>query len=331
VRVATKAGMKPILVQGVDGFVREHDPVIAEGAVVANMKLIEGVVATYPDDRELLELAAMARASYAFGFLGDQLEALRLARPDDRIAAQALLGRVLGSFAVGRGFAERALNDNGDWADGIGAATLESVSLEALQQVLARLEREDASALFWLAFTWGGALQASLDPAEATQLPKVEAIARRALELDERVFYDVGPNMMLGVLHGFRAPALGGNPEKALEHLARAKALGGGALLPDVLAAQFVYAQTERQEDFERTLRAVIEAPVGEARALLDVLAKRKACRLLAYEGELFLAEPQPLPEACARLPQPYPLPEPPAPAAHVDGATQTEVARAAP
>lgn len=307
VQGATKAGMKPILVNGIDGFLTEADPQVAEGAIVANMKLIEGVVATYPDDVELLNMAAMARANYAFGFLQDQLEALKLAHPDDTLGAQRLLDRVLMSYAAGRAYAERALADNGGYADVIAGRALEVVPIEELEAALAELDVDDADAAFWLAFNWGGTMQANLDPAEATQLPKVELLTNRVLELNERVFFDVGPHMLAGVFNGFRAPALGGNPDKALEHFAKAFELGN-VLLPKVLEAQFVYAQTERQEDFERTLNAVIDATPRTDRLLLDKLAQLKACRLLANLDTFFLADAKPASDKCLRMPHRYRL-----------------------
>ena len=307
VQGATKAGMTPILVNGVDGFLTEPDVEVAEGAIVANMKLIEGVVATYPDDVVLLNMAAMARANYAFGFVQDRLEALRLAHPEAQDAALVLQDRVLMSYRAGRAYAERALFENSGFADVIGERRLEDVSIETLQAALAELGEDDATAVFWLAFNWGGAMQTNLDPVEATQLPKVELLTKAALALDEHVFYDVGPHMLAGVFFGFRSPALGGDPKQALAHLDKAKAMGG-VLLPDVLKAQFVYAQTEQAEAFEATLKAVIEATPRPDRALLDTLAQIKACRLLANIDAFFLADAQPVPAKCRRLPHRYRL-----------------------
>lgn len=304
---ATRIGMKPILQNGIQGFVEEPDILVAEGALVANMKLIEGVVATFPDDRELIEMAAMARANYAFGFLQDDLEALRLGRPDDRAGIEALRARVLLSFAAGRRYAERALAESGAWADALNQRPLEQLGPEDFSAALAALDRDDAPALFWLAFNWGGALQMTLDPAEATQLPKLEQMAKRLLELDDGVFYGLGPHMLAGVLHGFRAPALGGNPQEATRHFREARNRSG-VLLPAVLEAQLVHAQTEQEEAFEATLREVIDADIRGDRALLEILAKKKACRLLANADELFLTDAKPVPEACLRIPHKYPL-----------------------
>src|SRR5687768_14381229 len=116
VHSATKAGMEPILSNGIDGFISEPDIALAESAIAGNAKLIEGVVATYPDERSFLEMAAMARAAYAFGFVHDELEAVRIAYPTDESKSRPLLARLLANYAAGRSFAERALALEHDWA-----------------------------------------------------------------------------------------------------------------------------------------------------------------------------------------------------------------------
>lgn len=311
VQSATKAGMLPILHNGVDAFVAEEDLEVAEGALVANMKLIEGVAATYPDDTAPMLLASMARASYAFGFIQDELEAVRLAYPDDSNRADALLARVLANYKVGVRHAVAALETNGGWSDAIAGRTLSDVPHDEFAAAIDAIGPDDALGLFWLAFNWGGQLQARLDPAEATQLPKIEAMIARVLELDEHLFYDIGPNLLAGTLAGFRSPALGGTPDVAAERFDRASELGGGVLLADVMKAQLVYAQTERPAEFEATLTKVIEAPLNPRVAAFEAIAKRKACRLLANSDQFFLDDPKPIPAACSSISQKMRLREP--------------------
>ncbi len=309
VQSATRSGMMPILRNGVDAFVAEPDLVVAEGALTANMKLIEGVAATYPDEAEPLELAAMARANYAFGFVLDELEAVRFAHPGDAGRADPLLARAMASYGLGRQHSERALAERSSgWADIVGTTPLDELDQDRFDAALAELEPEDATALFWLAFNWGGALQAKLDPAAAVQLPKIERMARRLLELDETVFYGAGPHMLIGTLYGFRAPAIGGQPDKALEHFARAQTLSGGLLLIEIMKAQLVYAQTEQEEAFITTLTKVLDTPSRPAYAALENLAKRKACRLWANLEEFFLSDARPLPAACQSIGHKHPL-----------------------
>ena len=322
ISAATKSGMKPILVNGIDGFVQEPDAVLAEQALAGNLKLIEGVVATYPDDRELLQMAAMARGNYAFAFVQDDLEACRIALPGDRAQHDRLLARVMASYRLGRAYAERALRQNEAFAAKVGSGPLDELSKDRFADALTTLDAEDAPALFWLAFNWGGAVQAALDPGSATQLPKLELMSQRVLALDPTVFYGVGPHLMAGVLNGFRSPALGGRPDVAARHFDEALRQGDLAL-PEVLKAQWVHAQTEQAEAFKKTLRAVIDKPIRPERALLEVIAKKKACRLLANLDAYFLEDAEPVPPRCQALPHKYPLrAEPLEPASPLDDPT---------
>ncbi len=304
---ATKAGLVPILDGAVASLLAESDLLLAEPSVAANLTLIEGVVREHPDDVKLRTLAAMARSTYAYAFLQDELEALRLERPGDRSAQAALRARAKQHYGTARAHAEAALDRRAGWRAALGGATLEGAESEAFDSALSALHPEDAEALFWLGFAWGGALQVELDPAAATALPKVEALARRLLELNEAAFLGLGPHLLSGVLLGFRSPALGGDPAGAGRHFERARELSG-TLLPDVLLAQYVYAQTEAFEPFTATLTAVIDAPGRPDRALLDALARRKACRLLANLDQLFLEDAEPAPEACDRIPRRHPF-----------------------
>jgi hypothetical protein len=300
--------MKPILSQSIDGFVSEPDLEIGEGAMLANLKLIEGVAESYPDDEDLQLMAAMARANYAFAFVQDELEAVRLAYPGDASRAEPLIARATASMKIGQRYAERVLRMNDDFQEQIGDRALDEVSDETFAAAVATLDEDEVGALFWLIFNWGGRIQVQMDIEEATQLPKLEIALAKVLEVDEGYFYGIGPHLMAGLLHGFRAPAIGGNPKKAEQHFETAKELGEGGLLSDVLLAQFVHAQTEQQDAFETTLMNVITASVSEDRALLDALAKRKACRLYANLDQFFLADAKAPPVGCRRIPHKHPL-----------------------
>lgn len=91
-----------------------------------------------------------------------------------------------------------------------------------------------------------------------------------------------------------------------------AKEKSGGVLLPEVLEAQYVDAQTENQAHFEETLNRVIAAEIHPDRAVFDTLAKIKGCRLLANVEQFFLTDPKPVPAACYDLPHKHPLRESP-------------------
>ncbi len=304
---ATKNGIKPIVANTVEAFVQESDLEIARASMLANMKLVEGIAKSYPDDRDVLNWAAMVRTSYAFAFLQDELELAELAFSDDEARADDLRKRTLQSYARGQEFALQSLRLNKNFKEGLNDQTLEACDPAHLKSILRSLTQEDATSLFWLSFAWGARLQIGMIPEEITALPKIELLVGRLLEIDEKTFYGIGPNLLAGVFYGFRTRALGGDPDRALHHFRRASELGK-QLLPKTLAAQYVHAQKMDEARFEKDLTRVIYSAWREEYGLLETLAKRKACRLLAHADELFLREQRPIPRACTTLLRPAPL-----------------------
>jgi hypothetical protein len=303
---ATRTGIRPILDQGMEAFAQEPDPELARVALASQLKLVDAVQQRFPGDRRLMVRAAMARATYAFGFLQDEWQAVGWAQPE-RAARRAELERAMADhFARSRRLARGALGKG--WRSRVGDE--ETAELSEIEASLAALDEDQAEALFWFGFAWAGAVQLAGDAASATQLPKIEAILARCRDLDDTVFFDMGVDLLEGGLRGYRAPALGGEPERARVALERAAARGRN-LLPRSYVLEWVHGQTGDEAAFRRQARAIIEAPIGE-RALLDRLAKRRACRLWAQMDRFFLVDPPEVPAVCAAHRGPVPYRQPP-------------------
>jgi len=137
----------------------------------------------------------------------------------------------------------------------------------------------------------GRPMDAPLDDPEAiAQLPRATALMRRVLELDETFYYG-GAHMFFGVYYGSRAPSIGGDFDKSLQHFDSARAVTDGRLLiPDLLQAQYLARQQFDQAQFNRLLTGIIEAPddLMPELALQNQIAKRKAADLLKKEQEWF-------------------------------------------
>ena len=113
---------------------------------------------------------------------------------------------------------------------------------------------------------------------------------QRVLELDETFYYG-GAHMYFGVYYGSRAPSLGGDFDKSLQHFDRAREITGGRLLiPDLLQAQYLARQQFDREQFHRLLTGIVEAPedLMPELGLQNQIAKRKAAALLEKEAEWF-------------------------------------------
>jgi predicted anti-sigma-YlaC factor YlaD len=150
----------------------------------------------------------------------------------------------------------------------------------------------DVSLLYWTAMSWAGAITLSKDdPDLVGDLPIVEALVDRALELDES--YDHG------ALHGFLIAYVMGRPEgeadpaaRAREHFQRAMELSGGQLAsPLVTLAESVCVPEQDRAEFERLLaRALAIDPDARPEwRLSNLIYQRRARWLLERTDRLIL------------------------------------------
>ena len=146
--------------------------------------------------------------------------------------------------------------------------------------------------LYWTAAAWGAAISLNkTDPTLSANLPLIEALIRRALELDE--------GYGLGVLHDFmiayeggRPAAGGGSVDRARESLARAMQLAGGRRAAPLIAfAETVDVSTQDRAEFKELLDRALAIDINAApeQRLANVIAQRRARWLLDRMDRLFL------------------------------------------
>ena len=105
--------------------------------------------------------------------------------------------------------------------------------------------------LYWTGAAWSLAVASSPDdPALLADLPRCEALMRRALALDEG--YDDGAiHEYFVAFEGGRPEAMGGSVERARSHLERAMELSGGRKVsPLVTFAETVSVRTQDRKGF---------------------------------------------------------------------------------
>lgn len=159
-------------------------------------------------------------------------------------------------------------------------------------KALAPFGKKDVALLYWTAVAWGAAI--SLDKtnsALSADLPRVEAIIRRALELNaefgEGVLYD-----FMIVYEGGRPTAGGGSTDRAREDLARAMQLSGGRrAAPLVSFAETVDVATQDRAEFKKLLDQALAINIDDAplHRLSNIIAQRRARWLLGRMDRLFL------------------------------------------
>ena len=233
---------------------------VCEGSP-AYLLMIDSMVTSDPDSRNLLRAGAQAYSGYLTAMIECGL-------PPERIAAIADKSRHYGTSLIGQ-----LLPIDGD------------SDPTRLEQALAASRTSQVPDLFWGSLAWLGWIQAQQgSPASLVELVTVEKIMARVLELDEG--YQMGsPHLFFGAYYATRPPMFGGDPEKSGRHFERALSLSDRRFL----MVQATYAETLARQQFDRTrhdalLHEVLDFPLDTTpeHALSNQIAKRRAARLLA-------------------------------------------------
>jgi hypothetical protein len=261
-------GAAPLIDNGVVAMNRETDLEIARASIPPNLKMIEALLLADPDNAAYQLQAAMGFYGYAAGFVED----------DDPDRATGLYRRAM-DHAIA------ALS-----TQGVSAAMLAGDSAQ-LDAAVAGLDASAVPALFWTASAWGKWIEHQLDePARLAELPRVEALMRRVLALDE-TYYHGGAHLFFGVYYGGRAPMFGGDFTRSAQQFDQAARISQNRLLlVDVYRAQYLFRQMGDRAAFHAALIHVIDAPISTDPDLnlANAIAKKKAGKLLAQEDMLF-------------------------------------------
>jgi len=265
-------------------FASDDDPDLVKAASPFSLKLIESLLNENPRHRGLLLAATSGFTQYAFAFVeedADETEARDLAE------AQALRARARRLYLRAQRYGLRGLETG---HPGFSDALLAHPKAAALGAT-----KKDVPLLYWTACAWAEAISLSKDkPDMVAQIPAVEALIDRALELDESFDH--------GAIHGFliayemnRQGAAGDRTARARQHFERAMALSGGQEAAPLLAlAESVDVQKQDVQEFDALLqRALAINPDGHPETrLVNLVMQRRARWLLSRKSELFLIAP---------------------------------------
>ena len=244
----------------------QNDPEIVRDGAPAYLLAIDGMIAGNPDDTELLLLGAQLYGAYASAFVEGETRQRRLS---DRAL----------------GYGRRALcNERASVCEAADRPYEEFVAS------LSEAERRDVPSLYGFGAAWAGWVQSHADDWSAVaEIPKIEALMQRVVELDES-YEDGGAHLYLGVLFTQRPASLGGKPEEARVHFERAVELSDGKNL----MAKVLYAQQYARLVFDRPLHdrllgeVVAADPEAPGLTLSNTLAQQRARVLLADADDYF-------------------------------------------
>ncbi len=246
---------------------RQSDLRLIREGMPSYLMLIDGMVEAVPDNERLLISAAQAYASFASAFIQDE----------DKEYARVL-------YARAKEYALRALKQ-------IGIKDPVSKPFDAFEADIDHLSKKDIPYIFWAASCWGNWISLSQGSIEAlAELPRVELLMKKVLELDEGFYYG-GAHIFMGILNGSKPKIAGGNLDLAREHFLRAIELARGEFLMTYIYYANYYAKKAFDKDlYVATLETVLKTPaeIMPDLTLLNTVAHTKAKVMLNEVDDYF-------------------------------------------
>jgi hypothetical protein len=246
---------------------RQSDISLVRQALPSYLILIDGLIQSYPENQNLLLAGAQAYVSYA-SLLEDQEN-----------------GRAALLIQRSKGYALRALE-----LEPLFRGALEN-PVDVLDQQLAKADQPKVPLLFSVGSIWGTWIAQGPDPVEGmADLPKVEVLMNRVLQLDPHYYYG-GPHLFKGILLSVRPVQFGGDLAKAEVHFKEAlKVSKGKFLMTAVYYAEYYAKQRLDRDLFVKTLEGVLSVPadIDPDLTLVNTLAREKAKKLLGQVDEFF-------------------------------------------
>src|ERR1051325_7402233 len=267
-------------------FAADHDPELVKAAVPFSLKLMESLLAESPRHNGLLFATASGFTQYAYAFV--QQEADETEDKDLAAAAEMKL-RARRLYLRARNYGLRGLQ--------LRHPGLEKALRRDARQAVRSMRAKDVPLLYWTAVSWTAAIAlAKDDPDMVSELPIIEAMIDRALELNER--FDDGAIHSFLISYEPSRPGGTGDPlARSKQHFDRAMALTGGQQAgPLVAFAEAVCVQKQDLKGFEETLnRALAINPDAKPEwRLVNLVMQRRAKWLLGRTDQLFLKKNSP-------------------------------------
>lgn len=270
-----------VVAQSGTTFSSDDDPELVKAAAPFSLKLMESLLAENPKHTGLLTATASGFTQYSYAFVQTEAD---IVEPQDFSAAEKLRARARKLYLRAQRYGLRGLD-----ARHPGFSTNVLAHPKAAVKVTTKA---DVPLLYWTAASWASAISLSKDnPDLIAQIPSMEALIYRALELDE--------SYGEGAIHGFLItyemgrPGAGGDPVlRSRQHFERAVTLSHtNSAAPFVTLAEAVTIQKQDGKEFEALLKqalAINPDAVPENR-LLNTVMQDRARWLLSRKSELFV------------------------------------------
>lgn len=259
-RLAIRAA-SPIIPGFTDVFFEECDLELAEKAIPSQLKLLEGLLQTDPNNRKLLTALCMGFTGYAMVFVEEE-------NPE----------RASNLYIRARNYGLKALG-------------LEMTDPKALPQQLKKFGQKDMAPLFWTTLSWNAWIQLNLDkPAALGQSVMAQACLNRLLALQPDYYYGT-PYILEGTILAVKPEMLGGDVHKARRCFEKAlRANQGKFLLTQYYYARYYAVRVQDRDLFEKLVQEVEKTPTDTLKkaCLINQAIKQKMRRLSERTDEFF-------------------------------------------
>ena len=244
----------------------QNDPETVKQAVPAYLILVSSMIKGDPDNIDLLISGSRLYGSYASVFVEDSFRKKRLSTLAFDYAHHA--------FCLQKP----------------AACDVRGLSYFEFEQALTQFGQDEVAVLFALGSAWAGWLQAhSADWNAVAELPRIEAIIQRVLEL-EPTLSNGDAYLYLAVMQSFLPPAMGGKPEIARENFETAIEVSNGSnLMAKLLFAEKYARLVFNKELHDELLRQVIDTRIeNDDSTLINTIAQHRAKQLLEQSDDYF-------------------------------------------
>jgi predicted anti-sigma-YlaC factor YlaD len=264
-------------------FASDDDPELVKSAAPFSLKLMESLLADNPRHAGLLTATASGFTQYSYAFVQQEADEVE---PQDFAAAEKMRARARRLYLRAQRYGLRGLE--------VKHPGFEKALLANPKSAVQAGTKEDVPLLYWTAAAWASTISLSKDNPELVgQIPAMEALIFRALELDES--FDQGAIQSFLITYEMSRHGVPGDATaRARQRFDRAMALSGGHnAAPLVALAEAVTIQKQDVKEFESLLNQALTInpdAVPENR-LLNTVMQRRARWLLSRKTELFLVE----------------------------------------
>ncbi|MGA2184140.1 MAG: TRAP transporter TatT component family protein [Bryobacteraceae bacterium] len=277
------------LASGGSTWESDEDPDLVGDALPFSLKLIESLLAESPRHSGLLLAAASGFTEYSYAFVDERADETA---SESLERSNYLRARARRLYLRAHGYGLRGLEVR---YPGFGGALERDPGA-----ALARVRKADVPLLYWTAASHGLAISASKDqPEMIAQLPLVEAMIRRVLELDANWGEGAVQEFLISIEAARSGVPAAEQQQRMRRYFEEALRLSGGAhagLFVSFAENSCVPAQNraEFQSMIERAL--AIDPDRQPAHRLTNLVAQHRARWLLSRVDELFLEPASPAP-----------------------------------